>query len=166
VSRRSTAWLLACVLTACAGGLEEAGEELSPPVASPTTPVPTASIVTGPPTGPATGPSGATGETAPAIVVTSPGSGDDVVSPVTIAGTADVFEATVSVRILDASGTELAAGFATATCGSGCRGEFSTSLAFFTPTRQPGSIEVFESSAVDGSPIHLVRIPVVLVPGE
>jgi hypothetical protein len=36
----------------------------------------------------------------------------------------------------------------------------------FTPERQLGAIEVFESSAEDGSALHLVSIPVVLVPGS
>ena len=100
-----------------------------------------------------------------AIVVEAPLPGEEVTAPVRIVGNADVFEATVSIRILDAEGTELAAAFATATCGGGCRGEFSTEVFFFTPQRQNGTIEVFESSAEDGSRLHLVRIPVVLVPG-
>jgi hypothetical protein len=90
---------------------------------------------------------------------------DEVVSPVTVAGTADVVEGTVSIRILDAKGQELAATFATATCGTGCRGRYSGEVFFFTEERQDGTIEVFESSAADGSPLNLVRVPVVLVPG-
>jgi len=100
-----------------------------------------------------------------AIVVRRPQPAEQVTSPVVIVGDADVFEATVSIRILDAEGVELAASFTTATCGSGCRGEFSTEVFFFTPQRQDGIIEVFETSAEDGSQVHLVRIPVVLVPG-
>jgi hypothetical protein len=100
-----------------------------------------------------------------AIIVRRPQPGEQVTSPVVIVGDADVFEATVSIRILDAEGVELAASFTTATCGSGCRGEFSTEVFFFTPRRQDGIIEVFETSAEDGSQVHLVRIPVVLVPG-
>lgn len=103
--------------------------------------------------------------TEPAIVVEQPASGDEVVSPVRISGTADVFEATVHVRILGSGGLELAARFTTATCGSGCRGEFSTKLSFFIEKTQEGTIEVFESSAEDGSPVNLVSVPVVLVAG-
>jgi Immunoglobulin-like domain of bacterial spore germination len=102
---------------------------------------------------------------AAAIVVEAPLPGEEVSAPVRIAGNADVFEATVGIRILDAEGTELAATFATATCGSGCRGGFSTEVFFFTSERQNGTIEVFEPSAEDGSQLHLVTIPVVLVPG-
>ena len=101
-----------------------------------------------------------------AIVVRTPLPGDEVVAPVRVSGTADVFEATVSIRILGSDGGELAAAFATATCGSGCRGRFSVDVFFFTERLQNGTIEVFESSADDGSPLHLVSIPVVLVPGS
>jgi hypothetical protein len=102
----------------------------------------------------------------PAIVVEQPAPGDEVASPVRISGTADVFEATVYVRILGADGHELAARFTTATCGSGCRGDFSTKLSFFAKRTQDGTIEVFESSAEDGSPINVVTIPVVLLGGD
>lgn len=101
-----------------------------------------------------------------AIVVDTPLPGDEVVAPVRVSGTADVFEATVSIRILGEDGVELAATFATATCGSGCRGDFSAELFFFTEELRDGVIEVYESSAEDGSPLHLVSIPVVLVPGS
>ena len=101
----------------------------------------------------------------PAIVVKQPASGGEVASPVTISGTADVFEATVHLRILDSGGLEVAARFTTATCGSGCRGEFSTQLSYFVEETQDGTIEVFEMSAEDGSPINVVTVPVVLVAG-
>lgn len=100
----------------------------------------------------------------PAIVVTSLRIGQRVDSPVTIAGTANVFEATVSVRILDASGAQLATGFTMATCGSGCRGRYSTSLAFRVGSVQPGRVQVYEVSAKDGSRVNLVDIPVTLAP--
>ena len=108
----------------------------------------------------------APGPTAPpVIVVESPLPGDELVSPITVRGKADVFEGRVNVRILDASGQVLAAINIRASCGSGCRGAFSTPLAFFTPMRQPGTIEVFEGSAQDGSAVNLVSIPITLVPG-
>jgi Immunoglobulin-like domain of bacterial spore germination len=156
VERSAARWtlasLLALALVACR--TEEVVGALSP---SPTAPSGSASAAS-----PTASP---TGQDEPAIVVRTPTSGDEVVSPVTIAGTADVFEATVSIRILGEDGAELAAGFATATCGSGCRGEFATELSFFTNVKQNGTIEVFESSAEDGSRLNVVSIPVVLVPG-
>jgi hypothetical protein len=100
----------------------------------------------------------------PAILVESPLIGAKVSSPVTVSGTANVFEATVSLRILDENGNEIARTFTTATCGTGCRGDYSVSVPFSVDHQQPGTIEVFESSAMDGSPINVVAIPVTLMP--
>jgi hypothetical protein len=98
----------------------------------------------------------------PAIVVTRPGIGERVDSPVTVAGTADVYEATVTVRVLDAAGAELGTTFTTATCGTGCRGDYSVAVPYRGAGGRPGTVEVFEVSARDGSPVHVVTIPVVL----
>lgn len=98
----------------------------------------------------------------PAIVVTSPLIGQRVSSPVTIAGTANTYEATVNFRILDARGAEIATGFTTATCGSGCRGRYATTLAYSVGESQPGRVQVYEISAKDGSRINLIDIPVTL----
>lgn len=137
-------------LTACTSGIDRATEVLA------SQPTPSPSVSTTPsatPSGPA------------AIVVDSPLPGDELRSPITVRGTANVFEASVSIQILDANGEVLAAINTQASCGSGCRGTFSSPLAFFTPTRQPGTIEVFEVSAENGSAINVVRIPITLVPG-
>jgi hypothetical protein len=98
----------------------------------------------------------------PAIAVTSPRIGQRVSSPVTIAGDANVFEATVTMRILDASGAQVGHSFTTATCGSGCRGTYSTTLRYTAASEQAGTVQVFEVSAKDGSPVNLVTIPVTL----
>ncbi|SCL33107.1 Sporulation and spore germination [Micromonospora rhizosphaerae] len=98
----------------------------------------------------------------PAIVVTAPTIGQRVTSPVTLAGTAQVFEATVSIRILDSAGREIATAFTTASCGTGCRGDYRTAVAYRLATTQPGTVEVYEVSARDGSRINVVRIPVVV----
>jgi hypothetical protein len=98
----------------------------------------------------------------PAITVQSPVIGEQVSSPVTVAGTADVFEATVSIRVLDATGREIARTFTTATCGTGCRGNYSVTLAYSVPRTERGMIEVFESSAKNAQPVNVQRIPVTL----
>jgi Immunoglobulin-like domain of bacterial spore germination len=100
------------------------------------------------------------------IEVTEPARGATVTSPVTISGTADVFEATVSIRILDATNNVLAETFTTATCGTGCRGDYTIDVPFSVNTPQQGVIQVFEVSAKDGSMINTVRIPVTLAPGS
>lgn len=104
------------------------------------------------------------GDHLPPILVESPLIGETVDNPVTIAGSANVFEATVSIRILDSNGNEIARTFTTATCGSGCRGDYSKNVAYRVDAEQPGTIEVFEASAIDGSPSNTVRIPVTLAP--
>ena len=98
----------------------------------------------------------------PAITVQSPTIGEQVSSAVTVAGTANVFEATVSIRVLDSAGHEIARTFTTATCGTGCRGDYSVAVTYSVPRTQRGVIEVFESSAKDGQPVNVQRIPVTL----
>ena len=98
------------------------------------------------------------------IVVTTPAPGDRVSSPIEIAGTANVFEANVSIRIVDASGRELYSGFTTATCGSGCRGDFTAEAKANVSGPTEATIEVFSASAEDGSPMHLVSVPVRIEP--
>jgi Immunoglobulin-like domain of bacterial spore germination/Sporulation and spore germination len=100
----------------------------------------------------------------PAITVASPVVGAQVSSPVTISGTAAVFEAVVSVRVLDAAGNEIARTFTNATCGTGCRGGYSVAVAYSVSHVEPGFIEVFEVSAKDGTPVNVQSIPVTLVP--
>ncbi|WP_328417346.1 GerMN domain-containing protein [Micromonospora sp. NBC_00389] len=100
----------------------------------------------------------------PPIVVTGPSVGERVGAPLTVTGTADVFEATVSVRVLDAAGREVAAGFGTASCGSGCRGAYRVVVGWHTAREQRGTIEVYEVSARDGSRINTVAVPVILAP--
>ncbi len=98
----------------------------------------------------------------PAIVVDSPRVGSTVSSPVTITGTANVFEATVSFQILDETGQVLTDGSTTATCGTGCRGDYTIVAAYHVGSDQPGTIQVFEVSAKDGSHVNVVEIPVTL----
>jgi len=99
----------------------------------------------------------------PAIIVQSPAIGEQVSNPVTVSGTADVFEATVSIRVLDSAGHEIARTFTTATCGTGCRGNYSVPINYSVPRTQRGAIEVFESSAENGQAIKVQRIPVTLI---
>ena len=102
---------------------------------------------------------------APFIVVETPKrQGDEVASPVTVSGFADVFEATVNVRIRDENGDVLVETFTTATCGTGCWGDFSEAVAFDIDERQKGRVEVLTYSAEDGSERNVVSIPVILVP--
>jgi hypothetical protein len=104
-----------------------------------------------------------------AIVVESPEPGASVSSPVTISGTASVFEGTVQLRILDADGEEIASAFSTASAGAPERGDFSEDVEFTVDEAQDGVIEVFEQNVAspDESPereLFTVEVPVQLEP--
>ena len=101
----------------------------------------------------------------PVILVTSPTAGEQLGNAVTVSGSANVFEANVTVIVLDENGDELARTFTTATCGSGCRGDFSVELEFEVDHQQPGTVLVQDDDAAGtGSPPHQVEIPVILTP--
>jgi hypothetical protein len=98
----------------------------------------------------------------PFILAQSPRIGERVSSAVHISGTANVFEAVVSIAILDQDGKVIASTFTMATCGTGCRGTFETDVAYDVEATQPGTVRLYEVSAMDGSEIHAVNIPVTL----
>ena len=100
----------------------------------------------------------------PTILVTSPSVWSRVGGSVTVKGNANVFEANVTVRIVTAQGKELARTFTTATCGTGCRGDFSVTLDVPLPKAPtPGFVVVEDDDAAGmGFPPHQVRIPVTL----
>jgi hypothetical protein len=97
----------------------------------------------------------------PPIVVFRPYAGEEVDVPFTLTGVANVFEATVSWRLKQ--GREvLEEGFMTATCGTGCYGTFSQEIDPDVDLPARVVLEVFESSAEDGRPLHVQRIPLLL----
>jgi hypothetical protein len=101
----------------------------------------------------------------PAITVDKPAAGARVSSPVDVSGSANVFEANVTVKVLDENGNVVGHTFTTATCGTGCRGTYSVPVTFKVGREQPGSIVVTDDDAAGtGTPPHQVRVPVVLVP--
>jgi germination protein M len=103
----------------------------------------------------------------PVILMTSPAIGQAVSNPVTVSGSANVFEANVTVDIVDSSGRVVGNAFTTATCGSGCRGTFSVTVSYEVRTAQRGEIVVHDDDAAGtGHPPHEVHIPVVLQPGS
>jgi len=100
----------------------------------------------------------------PAVMIESPAYGATVGNPLEATGTANVFEATVSVSLYAADGTLLFDGFTTATCGSGCRGEWSLTIPYDVATPQWGRLVAFESSAMDGSAVNVRTHRVWLTP--
>ena len=103
----------------------------------------------------------------PAILVTSPTIGEEVSTPVTVTGSANVFEANVTVDVVDAAGRVVGTAFTTATCGTGCRGTFSVTVSYEIRDAQRGEIVVHDDDAAGtGHPPHEVHIPVVLKPAS
>ena len=98
------------------------------------------------------------------IVVENPRADEELTSPAILSGSSNVFEATVSYRIVTSEGEVVARGFTTATCGSGCRGTFSVTVPFEVEQATEATIELFEESAENGKPLHKVEIPVTLLP--
>jgi hypothetical protein len=82
----------------------------------------------------------------PYIFLDTPAIGSIAPSPAYITGTANVFEATVSYEIVDAEGNILNSGFTTATCGTGCWGEFRVEVPYDVPVQTQGEIVVYEES--------------------
>jgi hypothetical protein len=102
-------------------------------------------------------------ELLPPILVESPLFGRSLSSPMRVAGTANVFEANVTGRILDQAGDELVSRFTTATCGTGCRGTFSIELPYQVAVDQAGWVVLSDDDADgDGHPSFEVRFPVTL----
>ncbi len=93
----------------------------------------------------------------PPILVESPLPGETVGSPVTVTGTASVYEATLVVELVH-DGAVVQKHVVTASTGAPYRGTFSTTF----PTRQtgPATIVAFSPSAADGSEQHRVDVPV------
>lgn len=103
-------------------------------------------------------------ELSPSVLVESPTVGEQVSSPLRITGTANAFEATFNVEVVDAKGRVLGKRFVTATSGSGTRGTFDAEVPFRANGAGPGKLLVFELSAEDGSRIHEMEIPLQIEP--
>lgn len=100
----------------------------------------------------------------PAIWVDRPADGAAIGNPARVTGTADVFEASFRVAILDGAGKVLVDQQVMATCGTGCRGTFDTTVAYTIGKAQYGTFRVYEPSAEDGSPQNVREYRVWLTP--
>jgi Immunoglobulin-like domain of bacterial spore germination/Sporulation and spore germination len=79
---------------------------------------------------------------------------------VQVTGAARVFEASVSWRLKDQSGREVGSGHFLASLGSSAVwGTFDARIAIPASLTGPGTLELFEASARDGTPQGLVAIP-------
>ncbi len=100
----------------------------------------------------------------PAILVDDPAWRGALVSGDTISGTANVFEAVFHMEIRDAGGKLVFEDTVNATSGTGTRGTWSVSPSFPGAKSGVGSIRVFADSPKDGTPIDVVKVPVILEP--
>lgn len=76
-----------------------------------------------------------------------------------LSGRANVFEATVSYKMVSKAGRTVLQGFTNASCGTGCWGYFRKNIV--VPKTVPAgyyTLYVYESSAKDGSMINIVKI--------
>lgn len=94
----------------------------------------------------------------PVIWVTAPVEGQIVNSPLTVGGSARVFEGAVCARVLNADGRILGARCATASEGAPGRGSFSLTLPFNRPDTNKLVLEVFWPDARDGTDRDKVNI--------
>ena len=102
-------------------------------------------------------------DVAPAILVEHPAPFAEVESPLRLRGTANTFEATFQITLVDWDGLIVHEQFATATSGTGTRGTFDVTIPFDVD-RPGGAVIVYELSAKDGSRINLIEIPLRLKP--
>jgi len=101
----------------------------------------------------------------PVIQIDSPMADARVTVPVTASGTANTFEAALTVQLLTEAGDTLCVREIMATSGSGTEGTWQTDLAFVPPdSDQPAVLRAYERSAEDGSPVNVVEVPLVVTP--
>ena len=98
----------------------------------------------------------------PAILVSRPAIGARVPTTVAVAGSADVFEAALTVRVINERGRLLARRHILASCGTGCRGRYAVTIPYTVLRRQPGTIVIFDSGGGSVAHPHVVRVPVKL----
>jgi hypothetical protein len=95
------------------------------------------------------------------IKVLNPAQNEKIGNPVLISGEARVFENAFNYRLLDGNGGQIAGGFNFAKAEDvGLYGPFSLLLSYQKPTTKNGTLEVYTHSAMDGSEIDVVSIPV------
>jgi len=100
----------------------------------------------------------------PDIWVDRPAFNAAIGNPAHVTGNADVFEATFRISILDASGTAVADVQVMASCGTGCRGTFDTTIEYTVAKAQYGTLRVYNPSAKDGTPESIRDYRVWLTP--
>jgi hypothetical protein len=101
----------------------------------------------------------------PPITVVRPAAGAAVRAPLTVSGIADVFEATLRFRLLDASGHELSSGESSSSCGTGCPGTFTFSVDELGISRDQTGTLIVSGGNASGLPGRgaSVRVPLRMI---
>ena len=102
----------------------------------------------------------------PTIYVDRPAFGAALGNPARITGSANTFEASFMITLLDGTGARIVETHAMATCGTGCRGTFDVTIPYSVPEAGWGTLRVWESSARDGSAQFVREYPVWLTPAD
>jgi germination protein M len=97
---------------------------------------------------------------APAILIESPAPHETVSSSIRLRGTSNTFEGTLQIEIVGPSGDVIYRDYATASSGTGTRGDFDLTVPVEDDGSGIGAIRMFEHSARDGERINVVTIPV------
>ena len=100
----------------------------------------------------------------PPIWVDRPAWRGVLANPGRVSGLANVFEAQFRVQVLDAADRSLLDVPVMASCGTGCWGTFDVTIRYAVGSAQWGTLRVYDRSARDGSPEHVVEYPVWLTP--
>lgn len=91
----------------------------------------------------------------PLIFVDSPAWGQPVTSPFEVRGLSNAFEATSQIMLTDDDGEPLFEETVTATCGTGCWGEWHAEISYTVDREQAGAVIAWEYSANDGSQTNI-----------
>ncbi len=135
---------------------------LPPTIAAPTQ-TPYVIVVTSEPTATAT--EGPVDGTLEAILISLPGAGSAITSPVTVQGQSrPTFEQNLVVAVYDQFGAVVGLTSTTLDSPAGSPGNFNTEVSFTVASEQPGRVSVYETSAMDGGVVHLASEEVTLRP--
>ena len=96
------------------------------------------------------------------ITVDQPRAFASVTSPMTVSGTASLFEGAFTWRLVDLAGKEIAKGSGQASPGAPARGTFSFNVTFTVSATTYAYVSVISISSKDGSVDDEARVPIVL----
>jgi hypothetical protein len=100
----------------------------------------------------------------PAILVDSPAAGDRITSPVTVRGSANVFEAVLFVEVTDWDGRVVATRRVTASAGTGTRGTFAVTVPYTAERAGAGEVIAYSRSPKDGARVNIVETTLTVAP--